>query len=168
MAQRVEVAVDVAVHGQREAVPGEIQAGGTHLTGHPGEHLVPARRQRVRCGRGLHRGGQAHRASGAHLPRRGQHLHRADVVQRAPAVPRTPPSPKPLIQRIELGGNVLRDDTGLIAAIVMGLVLAVARGVDIPVRRPPAGARSRLGPGHGDVRQPANPAGSCPGTTHCG
>lgn len=32
--------------------------------------------------------------------------------------------------------NVLRDDTGLIAAIVMGLVLAVAPGVDIPVRRP--------------------------------
>ncbi len=37
---------------------------------------------------------------------------------------------------VAAGCDVLRDDTGLIAAIVMGLAAANMRGFDIPARRP--------------------------------
>ena len=37
---------------------------------------------------------------------------------------------------VAAGCDVLRDDTGLIAAIVMGLAVANLRGFDIPARRP--------------------------------
>ena len=43
---------------------------------------------------------------------------------------------QPLVSLAVAGCDILREDSGLIAAIVMGLAVANLRGFDVPARRP--------------------------------
>nr|BBJ49667.1 hypothetical protein SAVMC3_22960 [Streptomyces avermitilis] len=85
VAQRVDMAVHIAVNVHGDAVPRELHSGRVRFAvGRSGEPVL-GRIGVVRRGMGVDGGGQRHRTSRPHLADGRQHLFGADGVQGAPA-----------------------------------------------------------------------------------